>query len=78
MCSRARRQETAHAVACDQNVGGIDPEFGGNGRIAQEGDRSVSILSRVRESEGARTAPGSAKVKSEHVESRPTHGLGEI
>jgi len=70
--------EAAHAVADEDDVGGVGAETLCVGRVAHVGDSGLGVFDGVGEGEVAGRAPGAAIVEVENVPSGAADGLGEV
>jgi len=78
VCGALDGHEASHAVADEDEVGGVDAEFFGVGRVAQIGDGGLDVFDAVGEGEVAGRTPGAAVVEVEDVPARAANGLGEV
>ena len=70
--------ESAHAVADEDDVGGVGAELFRVGGIAQVGDGGLGVFDGVGEGEVAGRTPGAAIVEVDDVPAVAANGLGEV
>ena len=70
--------EAAHAVADEDDVGGVGAELFRVGGVAQIGDGGLGVFDGVGEGEVAGRAPGAAVVEVDDVPAVAADGLGEV